>query len=410
MLVMFEPLITSSSNSTFKELPKKEFRNVGVQTDPINLAAISASNDKLLSCTISSQIKKEYQQTSQDLSKSATSSVSEKRYPPQQPSLLDVGPDEVTSSYLREGTAAIPRTRSDSSSRGEVTQWLKPNSDSWDNKSTSVQNDSGNTNQRTSARNDNRGTVPLSIPVQPDSWDSPQAPRNDNRGTVPQSIPVQPDSWDSPQTSRNDNRVTVPQSIPVQPDSWNSSQTSTRNDNRGSVPQSIPVQPDSWDSPQTSTRNDNRGSVPQSIPVQPDSWDSNSQTRNDNRGAVPQSIPVQPDSWNSTPQMSAQNDNRRLNPQPTPAIPVEPDSWDSGPQQPSVSGPSGDWTQKAAMYTKELGEKNEIKPWGQTNNTEQKVEDSYGTGASDSYYDNSSSSNRYGSRGCHNCGQEGLIF
>ncbi|CAB5197848.1 unnamed protein product [Rhizophagus irregularis] len=505
-----EPLITSSI-STFQEL-RKEFRNAAVQTEPIDLAAISASNEKLLSCTISSQIKKGYQQTSQDLSRSTTNSVSEKKYPPQQPSLLDVDPEELNTKVsnfwntssgnpnFREGTAAIPHTRSDSSSRGEVNSWnttqrtsarndnrgpvpqpIPVEPDSWDSPQTSTRNDNRGVipqpipvepdswdSPQTSTRNDNRGaipqpisvepdswdstprtdnrgTVPKPIPVEPDSWDSapqpPQAPtRNDNRVPVPQPIPVEPDSWDS--TPRNDNRGPVPKPIPVEPDSWDSPQTSTRNDNRGTVPKPIPVEPDSWDSapqpPQAPTRNDNRVPVPQPIPVEPDSWDSTS-TRNDNRGPVPKPIPVESDSWNSAPQTSTRNDNRGTVPKP---IPVEPDSWDSapqtsaqndrgpafkplpswntisqpsqdnswgsGPQQPSASGPpESDWTKKAEMYSKELGEKNEIKTW--VNNTGQKVEDSYGTGASDSYYDNSSSNNRYGSRGCHNCGQEGHL-
>ncbi|RIA97615.1 hypothetical protein C1645_813853, partial [Glomus cerebriforme] len=255
----------TSPNSTFQELPRKEFRNVEVQTDPIDLSLIT--KERLFSCTIGSPIKKEYQD------KPVTNNISEKRYPSQQISLLDVDPEEWNTKVegsadswkpvFREGTAAIPPTKSDTNSRSEVTQWSattvlpKPGSDSWDSKPTPTQNDSWNTtSQQTPARNDNRGTVPQPIPVLPDSWDStPQqtnaVPQRNARNTVPDPIPVLPDSWDStPQqtTMRNDNRGTVPQPMPVLPDSWDSTPQQTdaasQRNARNTVPAPIPVQPD----------------------------------------------------------------------------------------------------------------------------------------------------------------------
>src|ERR1043165_7347177 len=60
-----EPLMSS----TAQELPEKKFRDVEVQTDPIDLSKIIKSKENLLSCTIDLQVEEIYRS---DLSKPNT--------------------------------------------------------------------------------------------------------------------------------------------------------------------------------------------------------------------------------------------------------------------------------------------------------------------------------------------------
>src|ERR1043166_4294447 len=97
----------------FQESSQKEFRDIDVQTDPIDLYSIIASNEKLLSCTINSQYMKDYHQTVQDPSNSVTPRKihSPKRsiveHAPSMPSLLDMDPEELNNIH----TSSRPNNR-----------------------------------------------------------------------------------------------------------------------------------------------------------------------------------------------------------------------------------------------------------------------------------------------------------